>query len=123
MTTTLKLAALIAATIGLAACDKKAEAPAAEAPKTAASADAMPNMAMPIDAKMGKATGTVTAVDAAAGKITLDHGAIPSVGWSAMTMGFSAKPDLLAGVAVGDTVDFDVSVTDSGGQVTAISKR
>jgi Cu/Ag efflux protein CusF len=78
---------------------------------------------MPADSKMGKGSGTVTAVDAASGKITLDHGAIPAVGWPAMKMGFSAKPDTLKGVAVGDKVDFDVTVTGSAGEVTAIKKQ
>jgi Cu/Ag efflux protein CusF len=119
----LALAALMALPIGLSGCDKKPEAPKVEAPKVAATADAMSNMAMPADSKMGKGSGTVTAVDATAGKITLDHGAIPAVGWPAMKMGFPAKPDLLKGVAVGDKVDFDLTVTGSAGEVTRISKH
>ena len=83
----------------------------------------MSSMEMPVNSKMGKGSGTVTAVDAAGGKITLDHGAIPAVDWPAMKMGFSAKPDLLKSVAVGDRVDFDVTVTGSAGEVTAIRKR
>ena len=117
------LTALIALPIGLSGCDKKPEAPKAEAPKAAATDDAMSNMAMPEGAKMGKGSGTVTAVDAATGKIALDHGAIAAVGWPAMKMGFSAKPDLLKGVTVGDKVDFDVTVTGSAGEVTALKKR
>ena len=72
---------------------------------------------------MGKGSGTVTSVDAVTGKITLDHGAIPAVGWPAMKMGFSAKPDLLKSVAVGDRVAFDVTVSGSAGEVTAIRKH
>ena len=117
------IAALIALPIGLSGCDKKPEAPKVEAPKAAAPADAMSNMEMPEGSKMGKGLGTVTAVDAIAGKITLDHGAIPAVGWPAMKMAFSAKPDLLKGVAVGDKVDFDVTVSGSAGEVTAIRKH
>lgn len=117
------VAALIALPIALAGCDKKPDAPQAEAPKAAASADAMPGMAMPEGSKMDKGTGTVTAIDAAAGKITLDHEAIAAVGWPAMKMGFSAKPDVLTGIAVGDKVDFDLVVTGSAGEVTAISKH
>ena len=117
------LTALIALPVGLSGCDKKPEAPKVEAPKAAATADAMSSMEMPVGSKMGKGTGTVTAIDAATGKITLDHGAIPAVGWPAMKMGFSAKPDLLKGVAVGDKVDFDVTVTGSAGEVTAIRKH
>lgn len=119
----LPLAALMALPISLSGCDKKPEAPKVDAPMAAATSDAMSNMAMPSGSKMGKGSGTVTAVDAATGKITLDHGAIPAVGWPAMKMGFSAKPDLLKGVAVGDKVDFDVTVTGSAGEVTAIKKQ
>ncbi len=117
------LTALVSLPVGLSGCDKKPQAPEVEAPKAAATADAMSGMAMPAGSKMGKGSGTVTAVDATAGKITLDHGAIPAVGWPAMKMGFSAKPDLLKGVAVGDKVDFDVTVTGSAGEVTAIKKQ
>jgi len=117
------LAVLIALPIGLSGCDKKSEAPKVETPKVATTTDAMSSMAMPEGAKMGKGSGSVTAVDAAAGKITLDHGAIPAVGWPAMKMGFSAKPELLKGIAVGDKVDFDLTVTGSAGEVTAIKKH
>lgn len=117
------VAALIALPIALAGCDKKPGAPQAEAPKAAASADAMSGMAMPEGSKMGKGTGTVTAIDAAAGTITLDHEAIAAVGWPAMKMGFTTKPDVLTGIAVGDKVDFDLVVTGSAGEVTAIRKH
>lgn len=117
------IAALIALQIALAGCDKKPEAPKAEAPKVAAPADAMSGMAMPEGSKMGRGTGTVTAINVVAGKITLDHEAIAAVGWPAMKMGFTAKADLLKGVAVGDKVDFDLTVTGSAGEVTAIRKH
>ena len=117
------LTALIALPIVLSGCDKKAEAPIAEAPKAEATTSDMAGMAMPAGSKMGNGSGTVTAVDATAGKITLDHGAIPAVDWPAMKMGFSAKPELLKGIAVGDKVDFDLTVTGSAGEVTGIKKR
>ena len=113
MTNILKIAALAAVSAGLSGCGQNAEAPTAEASVAAA----------PVTGKSGKATGMVTAIDAEAGTITLDHGAIPAVGWPPMKMGFSAKPDLLAGIAVGDKIDFDVTVTANGGQVTAIQKQ
>ena len=72
---------------------------------------------------MVKSTGTVTAVDPASGKITLEHGAIPAVEWPAMTMGFAAKPELIKGIAVGDKVDFDLTVTGTAGEVTKIAKQ
>ena len=123
MKKTMILTALLALPIGLSGCEKKPEAPKVEAPKAAAAADAMSDMEMPVGSKMGKGSGIVTAVDAITGKITLDHGAIPAVGWPAMKMGFSAKPDLLKSVAVGDKVDFDVTVSGSAGEVTAIRKH
>ena len=123
MNKTLMIAALAALPLGLSGCDKKTEAPKAEAPKAEATPGDMSGMAMPARSMMGKGSGTVTAIDAAAGNITLDHGAIPAVGWPAMKMGFSAKPDLLKGVAVGDKVDFDLTVTGNAGEVTAIRKH
>ena len=113
MTKMLKIAALVGVSIGLSGCGQKAEAPTAEASSAAT----------PIAGKLGKATGTVTAIDAAAGTITLDHGAIPAVGWAPMKMDFSAELNLLEGISVGDKVDFDVTVTDRGGQITAIQNQ
>lgn len=118
MKKTLMIAAMLAAPVILSGCDKKAEAPKAET-----SPDAMEDMAMPAEAKMVKGTGTVTAIDPASGKITLKHDEIPAVEWPAMTMGFSAKPELLNGVAVGDKVGFDLTVTGNAGEVTSIQKR
>lgn len=106
-TLSLTLAALLAAT-SLAACGRKTEAPAAPV--------------APAD-KMAKGVGTVTAIETAAGTITLDHGAIPEAGWPPMTMGFKADPALLTGVAVGDKVAFDLKLHDGSDEVTAITKR
>lgn len=104
--------ALLALPLVIAGCQKKAEAPA----------NSMTDMTMPAETKMGSGTGKVIAIDKAAGKITLDHGAIPAVGWPAMTMEFSAKRQLLQSIAVGDKVNFDVTVTGSSRAVTKIAK-
>lgn len=118
---TLGLAAL------LAACGPKAEPTAAVPANTAESAGAMSgdmgNMAMSADTKRGKGTGIVTAIDKAAGKVTLDHAPIPAVGWPAMTMAFKAKPELLDTVAVGDRVAFDLTLHGNDGEVTAMTKQ
>lgn len=111
------IAAIMAVPITLSGCDKKAEAP-----KQEASPDAMGSMAMPAEAKMVKSTETVTAIDPASGKITLEHDAIPAVEWPAMTMGFKSKPELLEDIAVGDKVEFDLTVNGSAGEVTALKK-
>lgn len=118
MKKTVLIASLIALPLGLSACDKPAARPKAEAPAAATG-----DVAMSAEAKIGKGNGTVTAIDTAAGKITLDHGAIAELEWPAMEMGFAAKPDVLASVAVGDKVVFNVSVTGNSNEVTAIQKQ
>jgi len=75
------------------------------------------------DHKMASSTATVTAIDAKAGKVTLNHAAMPAADWPAMTMEFAAQPELLKDIAVGDKVAFDVSIKDGGGEVIAITKQ
>lgn len=67
--------------------------------------------------------GTVTAADANAGTITIDHSAIPAVNWPAMTMTFQAGEPLRQKVAAGDKVTFDFHTTSTGGELTSISKK
>ena len=114
----------------LAACGKKAETPAAaetsQAVPTATMSGDMSNMAMTPAANAAikaKAHGTVTAIDKAAGTITLDHGPIPEAQWPAMTMAFKAAPAILDTAKVGDKVDFDLTLTGNAGEVTAIHKQ
>ena len=126
----LTLAALGAAT-SLAACSKKEAAPAeaaapaapaaAPAAMPAATASDMAKMDMSADAKMGKGTGTVTAVTA--DSVTIDHGPIPEANWPAMTMTFKAAPDLAKSVKAGDKVAFDVKLLGGAGEVTGIKKQ
>ena len=115
--------ALIALPLGLSGCDKKPEASKVEAPKAAASTDAMSTMAMPAGSKMGKGSGTVTAIDATAGKITLDHGAIPAVDWPAMTMTFRTKNAAqVRGLKTGDRVRFTFTQQDAGPRIETIGR-
>lgn len=113
----------------LAACGEKAETnatatnAAAEASGAASGmANMSGNMAMPAG-KPAKGTGTVTAIDRAAGTITLDHGPIAEAGWPAMTMAFKAAPGLLDSVKVGDKVSFELTLKDGSGEVTSIAKQ
>jgi Cu(I)/Ag(I) efflux system protein CusF len=77
-----------------------------------------------VTVKTGKGVGIITALDPKAAKITIKHGAIPSVGWPAMTMTFAAKPPaLLKGLEVGQTVGFDTRVQGASADVTAIQPR
>ncbi|WP_299005282.1 copper-binding protein [uncultured Caulobacter sp.] len=125
-TPSLALAALLA-TVSLAACGRKTEAPAmppAPAPAAVPAANNdMAGMAMAPADKMAKGVGVVTAMDKAAGTITLAHEPIPEAGWPAMTMGFKITPPLLNGIAVGDKVAFDLKLHDGAGEVTSIAKR
>ncbi|MES2759115.1 MAG: efflux RND transporter periplasmic adaptor subunit [Pseudomonadota bacterium] len=56
-------------------------------------------------------------------EITLSHGAIPSLKWPAMTMGFKLPAGgLRTTPAVGDTVTFDIRQTADGGfEITALA--
>ena len=56
-----------------------------------------------------KGRGRVKEVDAAAGRVELEHEAIPAMQWPAMTMAFIAEDKKqLAGLRNGDTVQFEV---------------
>jgi Cu/Ag efflux protein CusF len=106
------IAGLSVLTLALAACSPKLEEPKAE-PSTsmsdmkmdaAAKADASVFPAGPITS-----VGKIIAIDATAGTVTLDHQAIPAVGWDAMSMGFTTTdPMMLKGLKVGDTVSFEL---------------
>lgn len=56
------------------------------------------------------ATGTVKSVDAAAGKLVIDHDPIPAVNWPRMVMDFQlTDPALAEKVQAGDTVRFTMT--------------
>lgn len=63
--------------------------------------------------------GAVTAIDAQAGMVTLNHGPIASLGWPAMTMTFRVQAaSVLQGVSVGQRVHFTL-VNDGGRPVVS----
>jgi Cu/Ag efflux protein CusF len=71
-----------------------------------------------------RSTGTVTAVNAAAGAITLSHDPIPAIQWPAMTMEFHAEnPAILQGIAVGDHVTFELKSAADTGTITMVQKQ
>src|SRR5512134_678317 len=69
------------------AANTEVAAPSTQAPATAppAEPEATP------DAATASGSGEVTAVDPAAGTITIDHGPIEALDWPAMTMTFAAS--------------------------------
>lgn len=71
-------------------------------------------------AETADGAGVITAVDPAAATITINHEPIRSIGWPAMTMKFKALPAVLQEAAVGDRIQFDLTVRDGAGEVTAI---
>jgi len=66
--------------------------------------------------------GTVSNVDAQAGKIKLSHGPIESLNWKAMTMTFPVKDAaLLQGIEPGMKVDFELEKVNGKYQVISIT--
>ncbi|PJR31311.1 MULTISPECIES: copper-binding protein [Lysobacteraceae] len=118
----------------LAACS---QAPSNDDATTHGSAATADNMAMsatehaqmadrekpaaPERAKNASAAGTVESVDIAAGKITIAHGPVEALHWPAMTMGFTASPELIAPVEVGQKVQFDFEARGMTARITRIA--
>jgi Cu(I)/Ag(I) efflux system periplasmic protein CusF len=70
------------------------------------------------------AAGTVTAVDAAAGTISINHEAIGVINWPAMEMQFTAEdPAILQGIAVGDRVAFDLRSAAEPQTIVSVRKQ
>ena len=82
----------------------------------------MPGMAHDTKAAEAHGVGVVKAIDTTQGTITLQHQAIPSIDWPAMTMPFKvASPDLLKDAKVGDKVQFTVRQAGKDTVVTSIT--
>ena len=70
---------------------------------------APPGDSVPAAAVTHHGRGKIVAIDAAQGRIELDHGAIASLKWPPMTMGFPvADKKALATLRTGDSVDFEL---------------
>ena len=113
----------LAALLALAGCGDSQSEPDATATPTDNATAAMGKMEPDAAPVQARSSGTITALDQEAGKVTLNHEAIPEAEWPAMTMGFDADPALLGDLEVGDRVAFDVEIAGSSGKVTAISKE
>lgn len=115
--------------LALAACSPEASEPAVSAPVAEAlPAPAMADMPMAAEpqAAAGPITsmGKITAIDAAAGTVTLDHQAIPEVKWDAMSMGFTTTdPAMLKNLKVGDMVAFDLKSAAEPSKISRIVKQ
>lgn len=83
----------------------------------------MPGMAGMHDTKPTdvQGVGVVKTIDEAKGTITLQHQAITTIGWPAMTMSFKmASLELLKTVKVGDKVQFGLHPDGMNSKVTWI---
>jgi Cu/Ag efflux protein CusF len=88
-----------------------AQAPSAPAPSASAPAAAAQDLPM--------VSGTVEKVDAATGKITIDHGPIPNLDMDSMTMVFRAQdPAMLKTVKPRDKIRFTADRVN--GQITVL---
>ncbi len=68
-----------------------------------------------------KATGTITKVDAAAGRVTIAHGPVQQLKWPAMTMSFGVGDRaLLERARPGKKVDFRFAKQGSDYVITSI---
>lgn len=116
--------------LALAACSPKPAEPVAEATAPAAEPAAAPMADMPMapapPAQAGPimGMGKITAIDAKTGTVTIDHQAIPAVGWDAMSMGFTTTdPMMLNDLKVGDAVTFELKSTSEPSVVTMVQKQ
>jgi len=85
----------------------------------------MPMKDMPMGAAAQEqthhATGTIKNVDAAKGTVTVDHGPVKSLEWSAMTMTFAVKDKALFDkLTVGKKAEFEFSQDGKGYVVTSV---
>lgn len=94
---------------------------ASHAPATSAVAPALQGQAT-ANTSLPWVSAEVRKVDAAAGKVTLKHEAIPNLDMPGMTMVFAvAQPQLLQGLQPGDKIQ--VGVEKVGGQYTVQALR
>ncbi|CAD5292115.1 RND transporter [Bosea sp. 62] len=80
-------------------------------------------VAFALPALAQQVNGTVKKVDEAAGKLTIDHGAIKNLDMDAMSMVFKAgDPAMLKGLKAGDKIKFDADRVNGQITVTKLQK-
>ena len=125
---TTTLMSLLAFPLALAACDSGQDTaemndmPMAENEMMMDGED-MPMMEPGSEMQTVSAEGTVTAIDAEAGTITVDHGPVPAIEWPAMTMAFEADEQLRSEVSVGEGIAFEFRTGSEGSVITSITKE
>ena len=125
---TTTLMSLLALPLALAACDSGQDTAEMEDMPMAEDAMMMDGQDMPMAdtgnaMQSASAQGTVTAIDAEAGTITVDHGPVPAIEWPAMTMAFEADEQLRSEVSVGEGIAFEFRTGSEGSVITSITKE
>jgi Cu(I)/Ag(I) efflux system protein CusF len=82
-----------------------------------------PTATMPTTAvSVATANGEVTAVDTAAGTLTIAHGPVAALNWPAMTMSFRVEGVDLNAVHPGDQVSFEFRSEGMTATITKLTK-
>jgi Cu(I)/Ag(I) efflux system protein CusF len=69
-------------------------------------------------------SGVVTAIDAAAGTVSLDHGPIAAINWPAMSMQFTVESAAaLEGIEVGEQVAFELKSASEPQVITMLREQ
>ena len=79
-------------------------------------------MAKKADAKTHHAKGIVKSVDRAKGTVTIDHQAVRTMNWPAMTMTFKAHEKELRALKPGEQVNFDFVQRGKDAVITKIER-
>ncbi|HKP34032.1 MAG TPA: copper-binding protein [Sphingomicrobium sp.] len=112
MTISIRPAGVLALALLLAACGEKTNA----APENGAAATDGQQSSLPD--KVYSATGTVKSVTG--DQVAIAHGPIEGIGWPAMTMTFTAPPDIAASAKAGVRVDFSFRQEGSAYVLTSV---
>lgn len=83
--------------------------------------DGHAGMVMDATQQTHKATGTVKAIDAAKGAVTIAHGAVATANWPAMKMTFKVAPEMLGAIKVEQRVEFEFVAQGMAATITKIA--
>ena len=96
---------------------------AAPAQQVQAAAPVQPAAQVAAASQLPMVSGTVEKVDAAEGKVTIDHGPIPNLDMDAMTMVFRIQdPAVVKGIKAGDKISFQADRVNGQISVVRIQK-
>ena len=116
----MKIPLLTAVLVTLVACSPS---PDATTPMPTHQPNVPPAATMPAStASVATANGEITAVDPAAGTVTIAHGPIAALNWPAMTMSFHVEGIDLSAVQVGDQVSFEFRNEGMTATITKLTK-